>query len=302
MRNRVFVVVALAAAFAGVSGAQVTARLSGSVEDSSGLAVPGATVDILLQGGAKPILTATTTPEGIFAFTAIPANTYEVVVTAKGFRKATVSGVLLTAGEETSMPPVRLEVGSTTEVVEVKENAETLQTTNSEISTNVGKQQVKDLPILSRSPQGFVDTQAGVNLSRGGDSVVNGQRTSFTNVTLDGINIQDNYIRTNAVDFSPNLLLVDQVSEFTISTSNTNPAGRRRSVAGDVCDSLGRRTACMAAASGRTVTARSPPMPGSTIRREWPSHFSTRTRPAAISAATSRKTNCFITAITSCSC
>ncbi len=81
---------------------------------------------------------------------------------------------------------------------------------------------MKDLPILNRSPQGFVTTQAGVNSSRGGDSVVNGQRTSFTNVTLDGINIQDNYIRTNAVDFSPNLLLVDQVAEFTISTSNAN--------------------------------------------------------------------------------
>ncbi len=130
----------------------------------------------------------------------------------------------MAAGAETSMPAIKLEVGSATEVVEVKENAETIQTTNAEIATSVGKQQVKDLPILSRSPQGFVDTQAGVNMSRGGDSVINGQRTTFTNVTLDGINIQDNYIRTNAVDFSPNLLLVDQVSEFTISTSNTNPA------------------------------------------------------------------------------
>src|SRR6516225_5658161 len=97
------------------------------------------------------------------------------------------------------------------------------QTTNSEVSLSVGLSQVKDLPILNRSPQGFVTTQAGVNSSRGGDSVINGQRTSFTNVTLDGINIQDNYIRTNAVDFSPNLLLVDQVAEFTISTSNSNP-------------------------------------------------------------------------------
>ena len=43
-------------------------------------------------------------------------------------------------------------------------------------------------------------------------------------MTLDGINIQDNYIRTNAVDFSPNLLLLDQVAEMTLATSNTNPA------------------------------------------------------------------------------
>lgn len=50
-------------------------------------------------------------------------------------------------------------------------------------------------------------------------------RPSFTNVTLEGINIQDNYIRTNALDFLPNLLLLlDQIAEMTLSTSNTNAA------------------------------------------------------------------------------
>ncbi len=223
MKIYIFVSLLLASAFAGVSTAQVTARMSGSVEDQTGLPVPGAAVDILLPGGVKPILSAITTAEGIYAFTAVPSGPYILTVTAKGFRKST-RDVVLAAGEETSVPPIRMEVGSTTEVVEVKGDTETIQTTNAEIATSIGHQQVKDLPILSRSPQGFVDTQAGVNLSRGGDSVINGQRTSFTNVTLDGINIQDNYIRTNAVDFSPNLLLVDQVSEFTISTSNTNPS------------------------------------------------------------------------------
>jgi hypothetical protein len=224
MKSNVLVSLALAASFVGVGSAQVTARLSGSVVDPTGAAVPGATVDILLPGGVKPILSAVTTAEGVFSFIAIPPSTYSVVVSAKGFRKSVQENVILATGEERSMPPIHLEVGSTSETVEVRDNAETIQTSNSEISTNVSKQQVKDLPILNRSPQGFVDTQAGVNMSRGGDSVINGQRTSFSNVTLDGINIQDNYIRTNAVDFSPNLLLVDQVAEFTISTSNANPA------------------------------------------------------------------------------
>ena len=47
-------------------------------------------------------------------------------------------------------------------------------------------------------------------------------RTQFTSVTLDGINIQDNYIRTSDLDFLPNLLLLDQVAEVTVSTSNAN--------------------------------------------------------------------------------
>src|SRR5262249_56841072 len=46
--------------------------------------------------------------------------------------------------------------------------------------------------------------------------------TNIPNSTLDWINLQDNFIRTNAVDFSPNVLLLDQVAEFTVSTSNTN--------------------------------------------------------------------------------
>ena len=222
MRLRLFAVVVLALAFAGISFSQVTARLTGSIVDPSGAPVPNAAVDIYLPGGAKPILSMPSTADGLYAFSAVPAGTYDVIVTANGFRKAVQRGVVLTTGQETALPVVKLEVGTTVETVEVKENAETVQTANSEISNTVTRSQVKDLPILNRSPQGFVTTQAGVNSSRGGDSVVNGQRTTFTNVTLDGINIQDNFIRTNAVDFSPNLLLVDQVAEFTISTSNTN--------------------------------------------------------------------------------
>lgn len=224
MKTTLLTVVLFVLAFAGLSSAQVAARLSGSVVDPTGLVVSGAAVEVFLPAGAKPILSGTTTAEGLFSFIAVPPGTYRVVVTATGFRKATQDNVILEAGAEKSLAPIRLEVGATTETVEVKGSAETIQTTNAEIVTNVSKQQVKDLPILNRSPQGFVDTQAGVNMSRGGDSVINGQRTSFSNVTLDGINIQDNYIRTNAVDFSPNLLLVDQVAEFTISTSNANPA------------------------------------------------------------------------------
>ena len=74
-------------------------------------------------------------------------------------------------------------------------------------------------------------TQADVSTNGRADTVINGQRTSHANVTMDGINIQDNYIRDNAVDYTPNLLLLDQVSEFTVSTSNTNAAwaaGRHR--------------------------------------------------------------------------
>jgi hypothetical protein len=203
--------------------AQVTSSLTGSVVDPSGAVVAGATVDVVLQGGTKPLLSMPTTSDGLFVFTGVPAGNYDVVVTAPGFRKHTDRGVVLTAGIPTPLS-VKLEVGAVTDTVEVTDSATVVQTTNAEVALNMNRTQIKDLPLLNRSPLGLVTALAGVSNGRAGDSVINGQRTSFTNMTLDGINIQDNYIRTNAVDFSPNLLLLDQVSEMTISTSNTNPA------------------------------------------------------------------------------
>src|SRR5260370_34750764 len=75
--------------------------------------------------------------------------------------------------------------------------------------------------MLYRDPMSLVANQAGVS-SNVDDIVITGTRSSVSNVTLDGINIQDNFIRTGGLGFQPNLLLMDQVSEFTISTSNTN--------------------------------------------------------------------------------
>src|SRR3954454_12385092 len=88
--------------------AQVSSRLSGSVQDPSGAAVPAATVDVYLPGGAKPIVSTTTTTEGLFAFASIPSGTYDVFVTSAGFRKHTERGVTLTPATETAMAGIKL--------------------------------------------------------------------------------------------------------------------------------------------------------------------------------------------------
>src|SRR5579872_5641098 len=128
MKSRLALPFLLAFGFACVSNAQVNARLTGSVVDPSGLAVPGATVDVFLPGGAKPVLSMSTTAEGLFAFSAVLPGHYDVIVTAAGFRKSANRDVILSTGEETALPTIRLEVGGATEIIEVKENAETIQT------------------------------------------------------------------------------------------------------------------------------------------------------------------------------
>src|SRR5262245_21375170 len=110
--------------------AQATSRLTGSIIESSGAAVPGATVEVYLPGGEKPLSVLPATGEGIFAFTGLAAGKYDVVITSQGFRKHTDRGVILTAGAETSMPAIRLEVGSVAETVEVMDTTINVQTNN----------------------------------------------------------------------------------------------------------------------------------------------------------------------------
>src|SRR5437899_365839 len=85
------------------AGAQTTSRLSGSVVDSTGAAVPAATVEVYLPNGSKPVLSMPTTADGLFSFTAVLPGEYDVNVTAKGFRKAVQRGVTLSAGQETAL-------------------------------------------------------------------------------------------------------------------------------------------------------------------------------------------------------
>ncbi len=199
--------------------AQDTGRVSGSVVDPTGSAVPGAKVELYLAGGASAVLATTTTSEGLFSLIGVRPGFYDVIVEAPGFRKQTLRQIKIDPGRETSLPPVQLELGSVTEVVEVAATAPGVQTTNAEISTAITNEQVRRLPLLNRSPLSLIYSQPGVTSGRG-NTVINGQRTSFANVTFDGVNVQDNFIRANALDFLPNLLLLDQVAEVTIVTSN----------------------------------------------------------------------------------
>ncbi len=83
---------------------------------------------------------------------------------------------------------------------------------------------IRNLPILDRDPLSVLQTQPGVIANGNSYTVINGLRTSYSDITLDGINIQDNYIRDNALDYVPNRLLLGQVRQMTLVTSNGNAA------------------------------------------------------------------------------
>jgi Carboxypeptidase regulatory-like domain/TonB dependent receptor len=208
---------------AGIMNAQVAGRVTGTVQDSSGAAVPNASVSLQLPGSGASVYSTVTTAAGDFTIVTVNPAIYDLVVEAKGLLKSVVSGLNVDPGRSTDVPPVKLDVAGLTQAVEVSAATQTVETSNAEITTTIATSQIQNLPTLNRSPLAFLQTQVGINNARGA-TTINGQRPSYVNVTLDGINIQDNFIRTNDLDFLPNLLLLDQVAEVTISSSNANLA------------------------------------------------------------------------------
>src|ERR1700680_303614 len=215
----------------GVAGmdafAQVpTCTVEGTVKDSQGLSVPGAT-DTLTNEGTARTETATTSSHGGFHFTHINFGVYRIDVSKAGFKISVVNGIKLDASTEYSVPPITLEVGAVTDTVTIEADANLVRTAGAELTETVERKQIEELPILDRNPMDLLGLQAGVSQNRHGSgifvTVIDGQRQSFSNVTLDGINIQDNYIRSGSLDYTPNLLFMSQVGEFTTTTQNAGP-------------------------------------------------------------------------------
>ncbi len=128
------------------------------------------------------------------------------------------------------VPPVVLELGgAVSETITVEADANHgPKPAGAEITDTVEREQIEELPILDRDPLNLLELQAGVSQDRRGDgafvTVINGQRQSFSNLTLDGINIQDNYVRSwSLLTIHPNLLFMSQVGEFTTTTQNAGP-------------------------------------------------------------------------------
>lgn len=210
----------LVSLFAAGLAAQVSGTITGSVEDPGGAAVAGAEIELYLAGGTKAVLAARTTSDGLFTISGVRPENYQLKVMAAGFSPSVLENVRVEPARSMALPPFRLQVGSVSTTIEVSGEIQGVQTSNVEISNTVTMQQVASLPVINRSPLSLVGTQPGVLTTARGNTTINGMRTSFASVSMNGINIQDNFIRTNSLDFLPNQLLMSQVSEFTVSTSN----------------------------------------------------------------------------------
>lgn len=198
-------------------GQGTTGRLSGTVSGPDGV-LPGAIVTARDTMTGKE-QTVTTNAEGSYNFPQLEFGTYTIRVTAPGFKALVANDQKIDVGREATLSPV-LEIGDVSAEVVVTAGADVITATTAQVSNTVSPQQILSLPLLTRNPLSLTGLQAGVSSNSAQNTTINGMRTSFTNITRDGINIQDNFIRQNATDFAPGRPSVDDTGEFTITTSN----------------------------------------------------------------------------------
>ena len=175
-----------------------TGSLSGTVSGPDGL-LPNATVVARDNKTGKEV-TATTTEDGAFRFAQLEFGTYTVTITSTGFKTFVANDVKIDVGREHTLNPA-MELGSLEESVTVTAGADVVTATSAQVSNTVSPQQILSLPLITRNPLTLTALQAGVAPSAASpfqNTSINGMRTTLTNITRDGINIQDNFIRTNA--------------------------------------------------------------------------------------------------------
>lgn len=196
-----------------------TSPLSGLVLDSSGGVLPGA--DVTVKNNATgETYTAVSKPEGSFTIPALVNGTYSVTVSLMGFKTVVLSAVTVNAATPASVR-VSLDVGELAETVVVQsESSAIVQTQSPAITATLDVNQISNLPLTSRSALDFTINLAGFNTPGGSrDTTVNGLPQGSINITIDGMSVQDNQLKTTDGFFARVSPRLDAVDEVTVSTA-----------------------------------------------------------------------------------
>ncbi len=194
-----------------------TGSLRGTVSGPDGV-LPGATV-VITFNETRRSQTGTTDGGGNFNFQQLEPGLYSVTVTSGGFKQYVANDLKIDIGREYTLAP-SLEIGAVTESVTVTAGADVITSTSAQVTNVVSPQQILSLPLITRNPLNLTTLQAGVASNPFQNTSINGMRTTLTNITRDGISINDAFIRANATDFAPGRPSVDDTGEFTITTTN----------------------------------------------------------------------------------
>ncbi len=234
-------------ASAPLTWAQFNAQISGTVTDTTGAVVPGATVT-LTDTGTQIVHTTTTNGSGYYSISELPPGTFNLEVSASNFKSSTLSNIVL-ASENPRSVDVKLEVGAAAQTVTVNGNLiPLLQTTDANISGTISSQQIEKIPAYGRDPYEllrltpgitgddsragngnavFMPNNVGVGQSNSGifqtenqiQISANGQRVGDNNYLLDGVSV-NSLSHAGAAVVTPNIEAVDQITVLTSAYSS----------------------------------------------------------------------------------
>jgi hypothetical protein len=214
---------------AALSCAQTSTSLSGLVTDKSGAIIPNATVSATnASTGANRRTVADN--EGFYSFPQLPSGTYSLNAAANGFAAAVITDIRVLVNTSTTLN-IQLEVGAIAQSVDVRAETAQINSTDASIGNAFGTMPILQLPLEARNVVGLLALQPGVTFigdttdSRNGS--VNGGRSDQANVTLDGVDVndqQDRYAFTSVLRVTP-----DSVQEFRVTTINANAEQGRSS-------------------------------------------------------------------------
>ena len=218
--------------------AQVGGRITGTVRDPSGAAIPSANVAAINSAtGVKQQVT--TNDQGVFTFPTVPVGQYTVQVSATGFTPYRRAGVVIDVNSAPQVD-VTLQLAGQSATVEVNEEAAQIQVEKSDtqLGQTITSQRITEVPLNGRSYTDLLAVQTGVapvttsatsSTSSGGSFgavavsgglnpglfSVNGQRESANGFMLNGANVEEGIAEGAAI--IPNL---DSIAEFRVLTSN----------------------------------------------------------------------------------
>ena len=247
----------------GSAGAQtLTGQLSGTVTDSSGGVLPGATVT-LVNDLSNDSRTTVTNESGNFVFAAVPPGTYKVSVELAGFQKSEVTGIVLRLGESRNITQIQLGVGGLSEQVAVTAITELAPVASGEKSATLSAEQIQNISIVGRSAAellkilpgmapittsngapGFNGEVIGINgngeggkQSALGNYSANGTQNNALDITIDGAHASDPGCNC-ATSVNPN---PDMIQEFKVLQSNFGAENAKGPVTINVVSKAGGR-------------------------------------------------------------
>ncbi|HWN12170.1 MAG TPA: TonB-dependent receptor [Pyrinomonadaceae bacterium] len=202
------------------------ATVKGTAKDQQGNVIANANVT-LTDADKNFSRTQTSTDNGDYIFTAVPPGTYRLEVEAPNFKKTVISDIQALVDTTIEVNSV-LEAGLVSEVVNVTSGSEAvLNTSDATLGTSFERKRIVDLPLNANNVVGLLSLQPGVTRT----GYVNGGRADQANVTLDGIDVNEQQrgldVVTDEAFASVIRVTRDSLQEFRVTTTNPNAdAGR----------------------------------------------------------------------------